>query len=204
VAESRSRQRRAVTAAAPNAVSEDALDAVLAASRSLVAVTEQSLGGVAEETTLAQYRALVVLASRGPQRMVDLAKALGVTPSTAGRMSDRLLRKGLIRRHRARADRREVQVSLTAEGREVVDEATGRRRALLAAILGRMTARDQSAVAAALRAFADAAGEVPDSQWPDRPSTDAGSPAGGDPAPAGGDPATTRRAPASAAAGKRW
>ncbi|MGH3394683.1 MAG: MarR family transcriptional regulator, partial [Streptosporangiaceae bacterium] len=101
---------------------EDAVvDAVLTASRTLVAVAEQSLGATAEETTLAQYRALVVLASRGPQRMVDLARALEVTASTAGRMCDRLLRKGLIRRHRARTDRREVQVSITAAGRAVVD-----------------------------------------------------------------------------------
>jgi DNA-binding MarR family transcriptional regulator len=160
------RQPRPEAIAIGAQVSEAAVDAVLAASRSLVAVTEQSLGGVAEETTLAQYRALVVLASRGPQRMVDLAGELGVTPSTAGRMCDRLLRKGLIRRHRARADRREVLVSIAAAGRQVVDEATARRRALLAGILGRMPAGDQAAVAAALRAFAAAAGEVPDKQWP--------------------------------------
>ncbi|HTW11869.1 MAG TPA: MarR family transcriptional regulator, partial [Solirubrobacteraceae bacterium] len=68
------------------------VDAVLTASRTLVAVAEQSLGAAAEETTLAQYRALVVLASRGSQRLVDLARALGVTPPTAGRMCDRLVR----------------------------------------------------------------------------------------------------------------
>lgn len=114
------------------------VDAVLSASRTLVAVAERSLGGAAEETTLAQYRALVVLASRGPQRVVDLARALEVTPPTAGRMCDRLIRKSLIRRHRARADRREVQVSITAAGRAVVDQATARRRELLAEILGRL------------------------------------------------------------------
>jgi predicted metal-dependent hydrolase len=81
-------------------------------------------------------------------------------------MCDRLLRKGLIRRHRARADRREVQVSITPAGRRVVDEATTRRRALLAEILGRLPAREQAAVAAALEAFAAAAGEIPDSKWP--------------------------------------
>jgi len=153
--------RAANTPAEPGIV-----DAVLTASRTLVAVTELSLGGVADETTIAQYRALVVLASRGPQRMVDLALALGVTPSTAGRMCDRLARKGQIRRHRARADRREVLVSVTGAGRVVVDQATARRRALLAEILGRLPAEQQAAVAAALRAFAAAAGEVPDSQWP--------------------------------------
>ena len=147
-------------------VDDAVVDAALTASRVLVAVATQSLGAEAEETTLAQYRALVVLASRGPQRMVDLASALTVTPSTAGRMCDRLLRKGLIRRHRARADRREVQVSITAAGRAVVDQATAKRRALLAAILSRLTAEQRSQVAGALIAFAAAAGEVPDSQWP--------------------------------------
>jgi DNA-binding MarR family transcriptional regulator len=150
-------------------VDEAAVDAVLTASRTLVAVATQSLGAAAEDTTIAQYRALVVLASRGPQRMTDLAAALGVTPSTAGRMCDRLLRKGLIRRHRTRADRRAVQVSLTAAGREIVDQATARRRALIAGILGRLPARQQSAVASGLAAFAAAAGEVPDSQWPADP-----------------------------------
>ena len=148
---------------------EAAVDAVLTASRTLVAVATQSLGAAAEDTTIAQYRALVVLASRGPQRMTDLAAALDVTPSTAGRMCDRLVRKGLIRRHRARADRRAVQVSVTAAGRQVVDQATARRRALIAGILGRLPARQQSAVASALAAFAAAAGEIPDSQWPADP-----------------------------------
>jgi DNA-binding MarR family transcriptional regulator len=145
---------------------EAAVDAVLTASRTMVAVATMSLGTAAEETTIAQYRALVVLASQGPQRLVDLAGALGVMPSTAGRMCDRLVRKGLIRRHRARADRRAVQVSITAAGRDVVDQATARRRALIAAILGRLPADRQAAVAEALRAFAEAAGEVPDSRWP--------------------------------------
>ena len=148
------------------AADEAAVDAVLTASRTLVAVATSSLGAAAEDTTIAQYRALVVLASRGPQRMVDLAGALGVTPSTAGRMCDRLLRKGLIRRHRARADRRAVQVSITAAGRVVVDQATERRRALIADILRKLPAARQLAVAAALQAFAAAAGEIPDSQWP--------------------------------------
>ena len=147
-------------------VDEALLDAVLTASRTLVAVATLSLGAAAEETTIAQYRALVVLASRGPQRMVDLARALDVTPSTAGRMCDRLLRKGLIRRQRARADRREVLVSITGAGRQVVDHATERRRMLLAQILTRVPARQRAAVAEAFRSFAVAAGEVPDSDWP--------------------------------------
>jgi DNA-binding MarR family transcriptional regulator len=152
------------------AVDEAAVDAVLAGSRTMIAVATRSLGAAAEETSIAQYRALVVLASRGPQRLVDLAGALEVAPSTAGRMCGRLVRKGFIRRHRARADRRAVVVSLTAAGRQVVDQATARRRVLVADILRRLPARRQREVAEALRLFADAAGEIPDSQWPPGPA----------------------------------
>lgn len=164
-----------------------AVDAVLIASRSLIAVATKSLGAAAEETTIAQYRALVVLASRGPQRMVDLAGALGVAPSTAGRMCDRLVRKGLIRRHQARGDRRAVLVSVTAEGRQVVDQATARRRALIADILAGMPAAEQHEIARALRAFAAAAGEIPDSHWPaDTASVEAVAPRPRVPADSGG------------------
>src|ERR1700760_114491 len=161
---------------------ETVVDAVLTASRTLVAVAARSLGTAAEDTTLAQYRALVVLASRGPQRMGDLAEALGFPPSPAGRMCDRLVRKELVRRHRARADRRAVLVGITGAGRQVVDAATARRRELLAEILDRLPPAQQTAVAAAFGAFAAAAGEIPDSQWPREESGDP--PAGPTPAPA--------------------
>jgi DNA-binding MarR family transcriptional regulator len=142
------------------------VDAVLTASRTLVGVATRSLGAAAENTTIAQYRMLVVLASRGPQRIGDLAAALDVAPSTAGRMTDRLVRKQMVRRHRARTDRRSVLVSVTAAGRLVVDEATVRRRVLIEDILARMPADQQRAVATAFAAFAAAAGEVPEHLWP--------------------------------------
>jgi hypothetical protein len=81
------------------------VDAVLTASRSLIAVAARSLGAAAEETTIAQ-------------------------------------------------------------GRQVVDQATARRRVLIEDILARLPVDTRRAVAGALAAFADAAGEVPDSQWP--------------------------------------
>ena len=58
-----------------------------------------------------------------------------------------------------------VLVSLTATGRQVVDQAAA-RRALIEEILGRLPGREQHADATALEAFAVAAGEVPDRQWP--------------------------------------
>ena len=75
-------------------------------------------------------------------------------------------RRSRIRRTRARADRRVVLVSITSAGRQVVDQATERRRALIAVILSRIPVRQQPSVAAAMKAFAAASGEIPDSQWP--------------------------------------
>ena len=53
---------------------------MLTASRLLVAVAARSLADAGEEVTLTQYRSLVVLASRGPQRVAALAEARGGHP----------------------------------------------------------------------------------------------------------------------------
>jgi DNA-binding MarR family transcriptional regulator len=150
---------------APGADEEALVDAVLAASRALVAVAARSLGNIAEDVTLVQYRVLVELAARGPQRLAELAEVLAVDPSTATRMCDRLVRKGLISRRRAVADRRMVRVSITPAGRELVAEVTARRRAELTTILARLPDEDRRPVLAALGAFANAAGEVPEQEW---------------------------------------
>jgi DNA-binding MarR family transcriptional regulator len=144
---------------------EQLVDAVLGASRALVAVAARSLSDLSDDVTLPQYRVLVELASRGPQRSAEIAEAMGVERSTAGRMCDRLVRKGLVQRRRETADRRAVRISLTAGGRALVDEVTRRRRAEIARILRRMPLADQGPVLVALRAFADAAGEVPEQAW---------------------------------------
>ena len=138
---------------------------MIGASRALVAIAARSLGAAGEEVTLPQYRALVVLASRGPQRVVDLAGFLDVTASTATRMCDRLFRKGLIRRQRQTSDRRSVRVSISAAGRELVAAVTLRRRGDVAAIVDRMSAEERQQLVATLRMFAEAAGEVPEQDW---------------------------------------
>lgn len=144
---------------------DELVDAVLGASRALVAVAARSLANVAEDVTLAQYRVLIVLAARGPQRLVDLATALGVDRSTATRMCDRLVRKRLVHRRRTNDDRRGVRVSLTATGGELVAEVTRRRRAEIATIVERIPSGHRRPVLNALRAFAEAAGEVPEQDW---------------------------------------
>ncbi|MBV9944195.1 MAG: MarR family transcriptional regulator [Solirubrobacterales bacterium] len=150
--------------AAP-AQDDQLVDAVLGASRALVAVAARSLDDLAEGVTLAQYRVLVELAARGPQRVAELAGALEVERSTVTRMCDRLVRKRLIHRRRESRDRRAVLVALTAAGRTLVDRVTHRRREEIGRILERLAPRDRAAVLRALRAFADAAGTVPEQDW---------------------------------------
>ena len=99
-------------------------DAVLTASRALVGVAARSLAVVDSEVTLAQYRALVVLASRGPALVGELAEALGIHPSTTTRLCDRLVAKKLVTRTQGRDNRREPAVSLWVKGRRLVERVT--------------------------------------------------------------------------------
>ncbi|HUN77430.1 MAG TPA: MarR family transcriptional regulator [Solirubrobacteraceae bacterium] len=149
----------------PGAGREELVDALLAASRALVAVAARSLADLAEDVTLPQYRALVELAQRGPLRAADLAQALSVDRSTATRMCERLVRKELVDRRPESTDRRAVSLTLTPAGSELVAEVTRRRRAELAKIVRRMPREGRVQALAALRAFADAAGEVPAQDW---------------------------------------
>jgi DNA-binding MarR family transcriptional regulator len=148
------------------AVEEDELiDALVGASRVLVAVAARSLAGLIEDVTLAQYRVLIELAARGPQRLAELAAALAVERSTATRMCDRLVRKSLVSRRRISTDRRGVRVALTATGRALVAREGDRRRAEIADILARMPTAARGELLGAMRAFAAAAGEVPGQDW---------------------------------------
>ncbi|HEU5385281.1 MAG TPA: MarR family winged helix-turn-helix transcriptional regulator [Streptosporangiaceae bacterium] len=143
------------------AADDELVDTVLAASRALVAVAARSLAAAGDEVTLPQYRALVVLAAQGPQGTADLAAALAVNPSTATRMCDRLVRKGLVRRHRQAGDRRAVRIALTTAGRDLVTGVTRQRRAELARLLSALPPEEHKPVITAFRAFAAAAGELP-------------------------------------------
>jgi DNA-binding MarR family transcriptional regulator len=140
-------------------------DALLLASRALVSVAATSIAVVDPEVTLPQFRVLVVLATNGNQTMGVLAAAIGVHPSTATRMLDRLVSKRLIARSNPVGNRREVVVSLEPAGRRLVAAVTKNRRAVMSAIVARMSGSARRAAAQGLAAFAAAAGEAPEQAW---------------------------------------
>lgn len=128
-------------------------------------MSAQSVAQHDPDVTLVQFRSLVVLASRGPQRTADLASTLGIAPSTVTRMCDRLVRKGLVRRFRRAADRRATWVALTEAGQNLVGEVMRNRRKAISQLVRAMQIEDPEAFAGMLNAFVEAAGEVPESRW---------------------------------------
>jgi DNA-binding MarR family transcriptional regulator len=135
-------------------------DAVLTASRLLIAVSARSIASVDEGITIPQFRLLVVLDGRGPLKLTTLAEHLAVNPSTATRMVDRLVAAGLISREANPASRRELMVGLTRTGAEVVHKVTARRRREIARIVSRMPVTTRRGLVRALNAFTEA-GEDP-------------------------------------------
>ncbi len=144
---------------------EDVVEAVLLASRAMVSLAEASVHQVNESVTLPQYRTLVLLATQEPCRLADLAEAMGVNPSTATRMCDRLVRKGLVERERDQLDRREIELSLSADGRSLVSKVTERRRDLVRGMLGAIPSDERRGMVRALAVLARAIGEAPAQHW---------------------------------------
>jgi DNA-binding MarR family transcriptional regulator len=148
--------------ALPEAEDIDALtDAVLTASRLLVAVSARSIAAIDESITIPQFRMLVVLDSRGPLKLTRLAEYLAVAPSAVTRMADRLVAAGLINREANPTSRRELVVALTETGSATVREVTHRRRVEISRIVTRMPASSRQGLVRALAAFAEAGGERP-------------------------------------------
>lgn len=135
----------------------EVVEAVLAANRLFVAVATNALAGLEPEVTLPQFRTLVLLDQHGSMMVTELAAALSVVPSTATRMCDRLVAKGLIRRALDRRNRRRVSVRLADPGRKLIAASTARRRVELARLLDVLPPADQIRVAEALRLLVAAA-----------------------------------------------
>lgn len=134
-------------------------DALLTASRLLMAMSARSIGQVDDTITIPQFRTLVILSNRGPVNLATLAGLLGVQPSATGRMVDRLVAAGLIDRLPHPTSRRELLAALTERGRDVVRQVTAHRRAEIARIVEKMPPAERHGLVRALTAFTVAGGE---------------------------------------------
>lgn len=136
-------------------------DAVVTASRLLIAVSASSIAAVDETITIPQFRMLVMLRTRGAMKQSVLADHLGVHPSTINRMAERLVGVGLVNRQVNPSSRREVVLDLTESGSRTVTRVTQQRRKEIARIVARMPLARRTQLVEALEAFSEAGGEPP-------------------------------------------
>jgi DNA-binding MarR family transcriptional regulator len=134
---------------------EEALDAVVRASRFFAAVTAEAIAQAGDGVTLPQLRVLVLASTVGVLNNTAVAEALDVHISNASRMCDRLVQAGLLARRDAPSDRRQVELSLTPKGTALVDAVFDHRREVFGRTLERLTPREHRALVRALTTFAE-------------------------------------------------
>lgn len=133
------------------------VDAVLAANKVFVAVASNALASAKPQVTLPQFRALVLLEQHGVLGVGHLADELGVVASTASRMVERLVVKGLVRRRVDRSNRRQVSLRLQPAGRRLIAESTRRRTQQIERLLETIPDDEQQRLAEALHLLVAAA-----------------------------------------------
>lgn len=135
----------------------EVVDAVLAANRVFVAVAAGALVNLEPEVTLPQFRALVLIDIHGSMTVAELAEALGVVPSTATRMCDRLVAKELVDRTVDSTNRRQVTLALQPEGRRLIAQSTRQRKREITRLLKSIPPQAQADLATSLGDLVQAA-----------------------------------------------
>ncbi|WP_254788629.1 MarR family winged helix-turn-helix transcriptional regulator [Arthrobacter sp. ok909] len=141
-----------------NSAADAQVDAVLRAANVLLRVVAQSVIEVEDVVTSPQLRVLVLIASHGPQNPGAVAAHLGVHPSNATRICDRLVNAGLVARQDDPGDRRSVALSLTPAGASLVNTVLEHRRSAVAAVMARIPEELRGVAALGMNAFAAADG----------------------------------------------
>jgi DNA-binding MarR family transcriptional regulator len=100
--------------------------------------------------TALQYTALTVLERHDDMSSAQLARRSFVTAQSMADMITALEGRALIERHRDRADRRRLVVSLTAEGRALLEACRPEVAALEQTMLAGLAESDVAALRAAL------------------------------------------------------
>ncbi len=136
---------------------EATLAALMRASTVITAIVVRSLTSATPEVTVVQARVLVIVWGLGTANVNAVAQGLGVNASNASRTCDRLVKAGLLTREQADDDRRNVLLTLSDEGRRLVDSVMEQRCRELETVAGRLSEGQQLQLRRALQAFNSAA-----------------------------------------------
>ena len=74
-----------------------------------------------------EFIVLKFLAQHGPKRVTDISNELAVSASHITVVTDSLVKKEYISRHRPEGDRRVVQITLTEKGRVTLEELEAKK-----------------------------------------------------------------------------
>jgi DNA-binding MarR family transcriptional regulator len=125
----------------------------------LTFAVQGALGRIAaaHDLSVVQARLLGILRDRSPS-IKDLSIFLQLDKSSVTGLIDRAQERGLVRRIPSTLDRRSVQVTITAAGRELVDRATAAFEAEIAGLVADLnpTQRTRLSAAASVIVVADA------------------------------------------------
>jgi len=136
------------------------VEVVVGAARVFSAVTAESIAQAGDSVTLPQLRVLTLTATRGALSNGEIASALGVHISNASRLCERLVQAGLLARRDSPSDRRQVQLTITERGTQLLETVTDHRRAVFTEVLDLLPASQQAALSDALADFTRAADQV--------------------------------------------
>ena len=100
--------------------------------------------------TTPQLGCLITLAERGPMTATTIRREIFLSPSTVVGILDRLEEKGLLKRERVSKDRRVVTVTISEQGRSVVDTAPSPLQSRLTEALGALPMPEQIEIAKSL------------------------------------------------------
>lgn len=94
--------------------------------------------------TCHQFLVLEVLSHKEEWQMNELVTKMQISFSTATGMIDRLLKHGLVKRHRGESDRRTVLVAVTAKGKRIINEVYAQKKEGIVNLFGRLTKEDRT------------------------------------------------------------
>ncbi|WP_076866011.1 MarR family winged helix-turn-helix transcriptional regulator [Bradyrhizobium mercantei] len=83
-----------------------------------------SLDLAEEKLTIADWRVLSVLHDIGDQKLIELSIHTSIDASTLSRLTESMQRRRLVEKKRSKLSKREITVSLTNRGKELVEALT--------------------------------------------------------------------------------
>src|SRR5512135_1791555 len=96
--------------------------------------------------TVPQFRAMIFINRQGQAALVQVAEHLGLTSATTCRMMDELVARQLVLNRPSTVDRRKIVLTLTDEGREVLEKARQGTLDRLEELLAALSAEERAVI----------------------------------------------------------